>query len=155
MRARRAAGRAWGAVVAITILSLAATLSVRPAVLANFSAHPWGWLIPAGVAAALAAVRYCDWRGRLQAAFAASAAYIAAMLGGAAFALHPVLLPASTDPGYSLTIYNTRTGSYSMTVGLVWWTIGTLLATIYFIVLYRSFRGAVAPPAPIGADRTA
>jgi cytochrome bd ubiquinol oxidase subunit II len=30
-----------------------------------------------------------------------------------------------------------------MTVGLVWWSIGMVLAVIYFIVIYRLFRGKV------------
>jgi cytochrome d ubiquinol oxidase subunit II len=30
-----------------------------------------------------------------------------------------------------------------MTVGLVWWSIGIVLAAVYFIVIYRLFRGKV------------
>ncbi len=37
-------------------------------------------------------------------AFIASCVYITAMLVGAVFALYPVVLPASTDPDFSLTI---------------------------------------------------
>jgi cytochrome bd ubiquinol oxidase subunit II len=154
VRAVHAARRAWSAVAMLTIASLAATLSIRPAVLDNFARHPWGWVIPIVVAAALAYGGRALHRGRAHAAFAASAAYIASMLGGAAFALHPVLLPASTDPAYSLTIYNTETGRYSMTVGLIWWAVGTALATIYFIVLYRSFRGSAAAPIAGAGGRT-
>jgi len=65
------------------------------------------------------------------------------MMGGAAFALYPYLLPASTDPAYSLTIYNAKTGAYSLTVGLVWWLFGMALAVLYFSFLYRSFSGKV------------
>jgi cytochrome d ubiquinol oxidase subunit II len=65
------------------------------------------------------------------------------MLGGAAFALYPTLLSASTDPAYSLTIHNSKTGSYGMAVGIVWWSIGIVLALGYFTYLYRSFRGKV------------
>jgi cytochrome d ubiquinol oxidase subunit II len=148
-RAALAAKLAWGLVVVLTAASLGATLSVRPSVVDNFRRHPWGWIVPIVVAGSLAAIPYYDWRRRRPVAFAASAVYIAAMLGGAAFALHPVLLPATTGAGYSLTIYNTRTGVYSMTVGLVWWTAGTVLATIYFIVLYRSFRGTTEPETPV------
>jgi cytochrome d ubiquinol oxidase subunit II len=135
------------ALVGMTLVSLAATIYVRPAVLANFGRHPSGWAIPVVVVVALASVMVSAARGRAGAAFAASAVYIVAMLGGAAFALYPMLLPASTNPSYSLTIFNARTGAYSMTVGLIWWGIGIALATIYFIVLYRSFRGTIVPSA--------
>lgn len=145
VRARRVGVQAWAALVAMTAVSLAATFSVLPTVLDNYRRAPWGWGIPVAVAASLVGVLAFNRRGRTRAAFVASALYLASMLGGAAFALYPTLLPASTDPSYSLTIFNARTGAYSMTVGLVWWGIGITLATIYFVVLYRSFRGTVVP----------
>ena len=82
-------------------------------------------------------------RGRDLAAFLASTAYIVSMLGGAAFALYPNLLLASTNPSYSLTIHNAKTGAYSLTVGLVWWLVGIALAIGYFTFIYRMFRGKV------------
>lgn len=144
-RARRAAMRAWVVLLCATVLTLAATVSIRPALLDNYRQHVWGWAIPVVAAAALACVWYQHRRLRPGTAFAASACYIAAMLTGAAFALYPVLLPASTDPAHSLTVFNARTGDYSLRVGLVWWIVGTALATVYFVVLYRSFRGPVTP----------
>ena len=48
-------------------------------------------------------------------AFVASALYIVGMLVGAAFALYPVVLPASTDPALNLTIYNTAAGEHGLT----------------------------------------
>ena len=66
-----------------------------------------------------------------------------AMLAGAAFATYPNLLPASTNSAYSLTIYNARTGDYSLRVGLIWWVAGMMLAVAYFVFLYTAFRGKV------------
>jgi cytochrome d ubiquinol oxidase subunit II len=83
-------------------------------------------------------------RGNDRATFLASTGYIAGMLGGAAFALYPYLLPASTDPSLSLTIHNAKTGDYSLRVGLIWWSLGMVLAIGYFTFLYRSFRGKVS-----------
>ena len=142
-RARAVGGALWYAVVAMTVASLAATVRVRPGVLDNYRMHPWGWTIPAVVVVALAAMRYYTSTGRPRRAFTASAVYVAGMIGGAAFALYPVLLPSSTSSSDSLTIYNGQTGAYSLRVGLVWWAIGISLAVVYFAVLYRSFRGTV------------
>ena len=83
-------------------------------------------------------------KGNDRAVFLSSTGYIVAMLGGAAFAMYPYLLPASTDPSYSLTIFNAKTGDYSMRVGLVWWLVGITLAIGYFVFLYRFFRGKVS-----------
>ena len=64
--------------------------------------------------------------------------------GGRIDSIGSELLPSSTDPRYSLTIYNAQTGAYSLRIGLVWWALGIALAVAYFAILYRSFRGNVA-----------
>jgi cytochrome d ubiquinol oxidase subunit II len=78
-----------------------------------------------------------------KAAFVASSFYIVGMLVGAAFALYPVVLPASTDPALSLTIYNAAAGHHGLSVGFAWWSVGMILALGYFVFLYRMFRGKV------------
>lgn len=142
-RSQRVALKAWWILVLMTVVSLAATLYVRPQVLANFRLRPWGWIIPVVVVVSLPLMRRFAAKGKFLAAFLASAGYIAAMLGGAAFAMYPYLLPASTDPMYGLTIYNAKTGAYSLSVGLIWWGLGMILALAYFTFIYRSFRGKV------------
>ena len=143
-RALRVAGAGWWLLLLLTLLSLVASVYVRPQVLDNYSAHLWGWVIPGAVVTSLACMRLFRARGRDRAAFLSSTAYITAMLGGAAFALYPVLLPSSTDPALSLTIDNAKTGRYSLGVGLIWWLVGTALAVGYFAFLYRFFRGRVS-----------
>jgi len=143
-RSRRVSAGGWIALVALTVLSLVATLSIRPRVLENFETYPWGWIIPLIVVGALAAMPLYRRQGKDRHAFLASTAYLVGMLGGAAFALYPTLLTASTDPSYSLTIHNAKTGAYSLRVGLIWWSLGMVLAIGYFTFLYRSFRGKVA-----------
>ena len=142
-RARRAAAWAWPAVVLLSLLGLAATLHIRPGMLDNYRAHAWGFVFPLLVAVSLGAMFYFRRKGDDRAGFVASAAYLMGMLGGAAFALYPNVLPASTDPRYSLTIYNTAAPAYGLRVGLVWWCLGMALALGYFVFLYRRSRGKV------------
>jgi len=139
LRARRVAARTGWALVLLTIVSLLATLEVRPQMLDNYRSRAWGAIFPIMVAGALIAMQYFRAKGRDLAAFLSSTVYIAGMLAGAAFALYPNLLVASTDPSYSLTVSNSAAGQY----GLAWWLIGIALALGYFIYLYRSFRGKV------------
>lgn len=143
LRSRRVAAVCWPVLLVLTIASLIATMSIRPEVLHNFTVHPWGWIIPIAVLVSLAAMPVCTGRRRDHAAFFCSAIYLAAMLAGAAFAIYPNLLPATTDAAYSLTIYNARSGDYSLRVGLLWWVAGMILAAGYFVFLYSSFRGKV------------
>src|ERR1044072_274764 len=95
-RGRRLAHSGWWALVVMTALSLGAAFYIRPQVRENFRLQAWGWLIPVAVTAALISMRYCYAKRRDVGAFLASALYIVGMLGGAAFALYPYLLPAST-----------------------------------------------------------
>ena len=64
------------------------------------------------------------------------------MLTSTVFAISPKVLPA-VNPENSLTIYNTASSDYSQAVGLVWWSIGMVLAAVYFVLIYRLFRGKV------------
>lgn len=127
----------------LTLLSLVATLYIRPEVVNNYKAAPVGFIIPLGVFASIVAMMLFTKKGHDYAAFLSSAAYLLLMLVGAAFALYPTLLPASTGSEFNLTIANSVTSQYAMRVALVWWSIGIAIALCYFVFLYRMFRGKV------------
>ncbi|MGD0942618.1 MAG: cytochrome d ubiquinol oxidase subunit II, partial [Terracidiphilus sp.] len=55
-RARRIVAPLWIALVTLTLVSLAATIVVRPASLGNYFSFPATFIVPAGVAASLAAL---------------------------------------------------------------------------------------------------
>lgn len=143
-RARRLALAGGRALAGLLALSLAASLAVRPGLLDNFRSHPSGLLIPAAVGGALVAMEVFARRARERAAFAASCVFLIATLAGAAFALYPVLLPSSADPGRALTVHGAASEGYALRVGLVWWTVGIALVTASFRYLYGQFRGKVA-----------
>ena len=134
----------WPVQLVLTIVGLAATLYVQPTVLDNYKQHAIGYLIPVVVFGSLATMMYGMRKGLDKIAFVGSELYIVGMMVGAAFALYPVVLPASTDPAHrSLTIYNTAAGHHGLTVGITWWLIGMVLALGYFTFLFRMFRGKV------------
>jgi cytochrome d ubiquinol oxidase subunit II len=143
-RARRMVIGLWPALLVLTALSLVATIYVRPSSLDNFRAHWIAALIPLVVVLALIALPLLARLGRERAAFLTSAAFLAAMLAGAAAALYPNLLPASGDPSLNITIFNAAAGRHALRVGLIWWTGGMLLAVCYFVFVYRMFRGKVS-----------
>jgi cytochrome d ubiquinol oxidase subunit II len=141
-RARRIAAQAWLATVMLTALGTAATFSVRPGLLANFGASPWGDVLPAVAVAGLLAARPFNASGRDGRSLIASGVFLAGMLASSAFALYPSVLPA-TDGVNSLTISNTAAPPYGLAVGLAWWILGMVLAAIYFVLVYRLFWGKV------------
>jgi cytochrome d ubiquinol oxidase subunit II len=147
-RTRRIARYAWLATIALTIPATIATFYVQPAAQTSFSQRPWGYIFPLIALAGLAGIGYFSFTGHDLRAFAASGAFLAGMLASQAFALYPMVLPA-VNPANSLTIANASGSLYGQTVGLIWWSIGMVLATIYFIIIYRMFWGKV-PQSPQG-----
>lgn len=141
-RACRLASEAWWAVAALTTLVTVVTFRVQPQVGANFKRWPWGMVFPVLAAGGLGLVRWFMYRRDERSTFFASAAYLAGMLTSVVFGLYPLVLPA-TNPAYSLTVSGAKAGAYGLKVGLIWWMIGILLATGYFIFVYRSFAGKV------------
>jgi len=144
VRSRKIVSVLWPVLLVVTLVSLIATLYIRPEVLTNYKRLPIGFAIPALVLGSLAAMFLYHRSNKEKPAFLASCLYLAGMLGGAAFALYPNVLPASTGEQYSLTIDNTMTGSYGMKVGLIWWIFGILIAIGYFVFLFRMFKGKVS-----------
>jgi cytochrome d ubiquinol oxidase subunit II len=142
-RARAVALLAWPVQLVLTVVGLVATVSIRPGVLDNYKHHTVGFLIPVVVFGSLAVMMHAMLKHADKIAFVASALYIVGMLVGAAFALYPVVLPASTDPARNLTIYNTAAGHHGLSVGFAWWILGMILALGYFVFLFRMFRGKV------------
>ena len=142
-RARTTAQWVWPVQLLLTVVGLIATVSIHPGVLDNYKQHFIGFAIPVLVFGSLAVMMHGILKVNDKLAFVASAVYILGMLVGAAFALYPVVLPASTDPARSLTIYNSAAGHHGLSVGFTWWILGALLALGYFTFLFRMFKGKV------------
>jgi cytochrome bd ubiquinol oxidase subunit II len=141
-RARRIARLSLLATIVLGILGTIATFSVQPAISASFASRPWEIIFPALALAGLIGIGYYNFKQQDLAAFFSSCAFIVGMLASAAISLYPNVLPAVTHAN-SLTIQNASGSQYGQTVGLIWWSIGIVLAILYFIITYRLFWGKV------------
>ena len=141
-RAKRIALAAWFGTCVLTIAAAPATALVRPEIGASYRAHAWMWFLPLLTIIGLAIVRLRLNKNEKQ-AFIGSSIYLAGTLAAAVFGLYPLILPSSGDPARSLTIHNSAAHEYGLKVGLIWWTVGAVLATFYFVHLYKMFRGKV------------
>ncbi len=140
-RARKAAAVAWAASGALMAAAGALTALVQPHAVHRFRAAPLGLLLPLLAAAALAGVARFLRRDRDRAAFLCSCAFLAAMLATAAFSLWPYVLPSTLAPSRGLSAGQAAAGAHGLKVALAWWIPGILLATAYFVFLYRKFAG--------------
>ncbi len=143
-RARKVARASWRAVAASMILVTGLTWIVQPRVRAHLEESRWGWLFPALALVGLAGVPWFLRRNDETRAFLASCAYLTGMLASAAFGVYPYVLPAVTDPAHGLTVQTAAAPAHGLSVGLVWWIPGMVLAAAYFVHTYRQFRGKVA-----------
>jgi len=132
------------ALLILTGLDLFASVSVRPDILENYRAFPIAFIVPAIVGISLAGMIFYSRKNADRSAFTCSCVYLAAMFAGAATALYPRLLPATGDPSLDITIQKALSGAHGLRVGLVWWIFGMGLAVLYFVIVYRMFRGKVS-----------
>lgn len=126
----------------LTVLVTPLTFWISPWMLDGFLSRPYGFVLPLLAVAGLVGMVFFAFTGRDRPAFLSSCAYILGMLTSTVFGIYPKVLPA-VNPENSLTIFNAAASDYSQAVGLVWWSIGMVLAAVYFIVIYRLFRGKV------------
>jgi cytochrome d ubiquinol oxidase subunit II len=140
--------RLWPTQVALSGIALAATIFVRPQLLDNYRGAPVAWIVPVLVAAGLGGMFYFTRTGKERNAFLSSCLYIVATLAGAAVGLYPALLPSSGAPANGITIANAAAGAASLSIGLIWWSIGMAIALAYTVVVYTMFKGKVRTGPP-------
>ncbi len=140
-RARRVVNPLWYTVLVLTIVSLAATMVVRPQTLDNYYRYPVTFIVPVGVVASLIAIRLWNQHAQPVKAFLASCVYLFFMLAGACWGLYPTLLPATTGSALDITLSRAISGPHTLAVGLVWWVFGMALAACYIAFVYWRFRG--------------
>ncbi len=137
------AARLWGAVIFTGALTTVATYLVRPELYANLMRRPWTLLIVIAIGASLAVLFVSLKRKAEASAFLASCAFIASLLAGTAAGLYPSILTSTLNRQNDLTVANASTGALGLQTGLIWWTPAIILAIVYFIFLFYSFRGKV------------
>jgi cytochrome d ubiquinol oxidase subunit II len=144
-RARHIVTPLWLVLVALTLISLATTIIVRPASLNNYFNYPATFIVPIGVVASLGGIWIFNRKVQPVKAFLSSCLYLFFMLAGACWGLYPTLMPATTGADHDITITRAISGPHTLAVGLVWWSLGMVLAIGYVVFVYNKFRGKVDP----------
>jgi cytochrome d ubiquinol oxidase subunit II len=109
----------------------------------NYDKQPMLWVLPAlGIAGALAAAALVTTRHTFS-AFIASSLAIVGVIGTAGAAMFPFVMPSSSQPNASLTVWDSA--SSHLTLGLMFWAtlIFMPLIMVYTSWAYRVMRGKV------------
>lgn len=118
-------------------------IAVPGAWMANYRLMPWTWIFPLlGVAGALLSASMLR-AGRAGAAFLCSALAIACIILTEGVAMFPFLLPSSTHPGSSLTVWDSTSSHLTLFVMLLVTCLLLPLVMLYTGWVYRVLRGKV------------
>ena len=140
-RARRRINPLLSLVILLTVVSLIATIAVRPASLDNYYRFPVTFIVPVGVLASLFGIWWFNRSGKPVRAFLSSSLYLFFMLAGACWGVYPTLLPATTGSDRDITLTRALSGPHTLSVGLAWWLFGMTLAGAYVVFVYSRFKG--------------
>lgn len=120
-------------------------VAAQGAWMANYQAMPWTWIFPAlGVAGAVLSALMLR-AGRGVSAFLSSGLAIVAIILTEGVAVFPFLLPSSTDPDSSLTLWDASSSHMTLFVMLVVTCLFLPLVILYTSWVYRVLRGKVSP----------
>jgi len=116
---------------------------VAGAWLSNFHTWPWMWAAPAGAVLAAVCAHALLRVRRAGAALIASALVQAGTILTAGFALFPFLLPSSTQPDHSLTVWDASSSPTTLMI-MLWAVIVFLpLVLAYTAWVFRVLRGRI------------
>ncbi|MDA8084707.1 MAG: cytochrome d ubiquinol oxidase subunit II, partial [Nitrospiraceae bacterium] len=142
LRTIKTAGMLWAGLL-FTITVFLVLTHFRTALSLNYRTAPAFLVMPAASVTALLSVRFFLSGARYTGAFIASFFSLLSLILTGIVGLYPNLIPSSIDPKYSLTIFNTSSGSYTLTIMTI-----VALALIPVVIayqawVYRIFRGTV------------
>jgi cytochrome d ubiquinol oxidase subunit II len=116
---------------------------VTGAWLANFHTWPWLWAAPLAALGGAAAAHAFLRMKRAGAAFLASCLTQAGTILTAGFALFPFLLPSSSDPGHSLTVWDASSSARALLLMLGGVIVFLPVVLAYTGWVFRVLRGPV------------
>jgi cytochrome d ubiquinol oxidase subunit II len=123
---------------------LKSVILARGAWLDNFVMHPSLWAAPAGAIAAALLTNLLLRVGRHGAALVASGVTQATTILTAGIGLFPFLLPSSTNPGDSLTIWDASSSAKTLFIMLIAVIILLPVVLAYTAWVYRVLRGQIS-----------
>lgn len=112
--------------------------------LGNYGRHPWMAIAPILGFAGLVLALLMAWVRKPLAGFLASSAGILGIISTAGLSLFPFLMPSSSDPASSLTVWDASSSHLTLTVMLIAAAIFLPIILAYTAWVYRVMRGKVS-----------
>ncbi len=127
----------------LTILSLSVWQTINPNALDNFMSKPYLMVFPLLYFTGLIGLFFIKKIKKDLYPFLLSTLLILGGITSSLASLFPVILPSTNSINESLTIYNTVTSAYGLSVAFYWAIVGIILIVIYFIIQKRMMAGKI------------
>ncbi|CAM4332060.1 cytochrome d ubiquinol oxidase subunit II [Zobellia nedashkovskayae] len=131
------------ALAALTLFSLVVWKTVNPNSLDNFAHKPYLLIFPIIYLTGLVGLFFIKKLKKDIYGFALSTLLILGGITSSLASLFPVILPSVNSINEPLTIYNTASSEYGLSVALTWGILGFILIFIYMIVQKRLMAGKI------------
>ncbi|MGJ8738424.1 cytochrome d ubiquinol oxidase subunit II [Zobellia laminariae] len=131
------------ALAALTLFSLAVWKTVSPNSLDNFAHKPYLLIFPIIYLTGLVGLFFIKKLKKDIHSFVLSSLLILGGITSSLASLFPVILPSVNSINGPLTIYNTASSEYGLSVALNWGIIGFILLFVYMIIQKRLMDGKV------------
>ncbi len=141
-QAQSLAKKIWPMLLVVTVLFLAAAAWATK-LWDNYLKTPVVLIVPLIAVVSLAAIRFFLAKQKPFKSFAASCITILSVVFTGFIGLFPNLIPSTINPLYSLTIYNSSSSTYTLTIMTVVAFIFVPIVIAYKIWVYRIFRDPV------------
>lgn len=127
----------------LTVFSLFIWNKVNPNCFDNFSNKPYLIIFPMIYLTGLIGLFFIKKNRNNVRNFMFSTLLIFGGIASSLASIFPVILPSTNKINQSLTIYNTSTTNYGLSVAFNWAIVGIILMVIYFVVQKRLLKGKI------------
>lgn len=131
------------ALLALTILSLSTWHLINPFSLNNFLDKPYLFIFPLIYLIGLTGLFFIKRIKKDIHAFILSTMVIIGGITSSLTSMFPVVLPSTNDVNPPLTIFNTATSDYGLSVAMGWGIVGFILLFVYLIIQKRLMGGKI------------
>ena len=127
----------------LTFFSLAVWRSINPDALNNFNEQPYLIVFPLLFFGGIFGLFFIKKIKKDTHAFLLSSLLIVGGITSTLASMFPVILPCTNTVHESLTIYNTSTTKYGLSVAFNWVIVGLILMVIYFLIQKKMLSGKI------------
>jgi cytochrome d ubiquinol oxidase subunit II len=134
----------WASVAPLFLIISVESWVVRPDLPGKAIYNPFCWLGLLVIIGSTITLISGLWAHRERRAFVGSNFLLVGLLATGSAAIFPVMLYSTLAPEHSLTAYAVASSPSALRLAAIWWPVGFVLASVYFVFISRRYAGKVS-----------